>query len=97
MDEAERMGISLTNLELNGVLRPYHYQYANEFGKAIQEDLELVLDQSTKMIERLNAVRMMSLAAKLPMRDSRILHEDFKDEEKSPMRCAFMLSKGCAT
>jgi hypothetical protein len=66
MDEAERMGINLTNVGLANVLTPNHYSYANEFGKEMQTELTWVFEQSSKNIEKLNAIRMMSLAAKLP-------------------------------
>jgi len=41
-------------------------EYSDEFGKAIAEAVKVVLDNSGKPIERINAVRLMSIAAKIP-------------------------------
>ena len=41
-------------------------EYSEEFGKAIAAAVKVVLDNSGKPIERINAVRLMSVAAKIP-------------------------------
>jgi hypothetical protein len=41
-------------------------EYSDEFGKAIADAAKVVLDNSGKPIERINAVRLMSIAARIP-------------------------------
>ena len=41
-------------------------EYAEEFGTALAEAVSVVLKQSSRPVERINAVRILSLAAKMP-------------------------------
>jgi len=41
-------------------------EFSDEMGKAIGEACKVVLDQSARPIERINAVRLMSIAARVP-------------------------------
>ncbi|HEX3148344.1 MAG TPA: hypothetical protein VHR66_09695 [Gemmataceae bacterium] len=50
----------------NGKPSQEQLEYSDEFGKAIADAVKVVLDNSGKPIERINAVRLMSIAAKIP-------------------------------
>jgi len=41
-------------------------EYSDEFGKALAEAVKVVLDNATRPIERINAVRMLSIGARIP-------------------------------
>jgi hypothetical protein len=49
-----------------GKVAPEQIEYAAEFGKAIADASKIVLEQSARPIERINAVRMMSIVARIP-------------------------------
>lgn len=66
MSEAE----SFANLPVSGAnqgkVAPEQLEYAVEFGKAMAETLKFVHENAVRPIERINAVRMMAITAKLP-------------------------------
>jgi hypothetical protein len=67
-------------------------EYVREFGKAIDQELKVVLEKAGTDIVRINAARMLSLAAKMPcpsLADS--LLEIVKDPKQMPAvkLCAF--------
>jgi hypothetical protein len=41
-------------------------EYSDEFGKALAEAVKVVLDNANRPIERINAVRMLSIGARIP-------------------------------
>jgi hypothetical protein len=61
---------SFTKLDVSagnqGKVAPEQLEYAAEFGKAMAESLKIVIDNASRPIERINAVRMMAITAKLP-------------------------------
>jgi hypothetical protein len=66
MSEAEaftRLDVSAGN---QGKVAPEQLEYAAEFGKAMADSLKVVIDNAVRPIERVNAVRMMAVTAKLP-------------------------------
>jgi len=49
-----------------GKVSPEQLEYAAEFGKAVADATKVVLENSARPIERINAVRMMSIVARIP-------------------------------
>lgn len=68
MSEIMSDAASLSDIYSGTTAKPGQEQieFADEFGKAIAEASGTVLAQSKKPIERINAVRLMSIAARIP-------------------------------
>jgi hypothetical protein len=71
-----------------GKVAPEQTEYGAEMGKAIAVAAKVVLDNSAKPIERINAVRLMSIAARMPAADlvdpllAVVTNEKISDAEK---------------
>ena len=68
MTEMMREARSLSNIYAGSTAKPGQEQieFADEFGKAIAAAAGVVLKESNRPIERINAVRLMSVAAEIP-------------------------------
>jgi len=71
-----------------GKVAPEQTEYGAEMGKAIAAAAKVVLENSAKPIERINAVRLMSVAARMPAADlvdpllAVVTNEKISDAEK---------------
>jgi len=68
-DEAEDFCYLPIGAGNQGKVAPEQTEYGAEMGKAIAVAAKVVLDNSAKPIERINAVRLMSIAARMPAAD----------------------------
>ncbi|HJZ91373.1 MAG TPA: hypothetical protein VKE40_10910 [Gemmataceae bacterium] len=68
-EEAERFSYLPIATGNQGRVSQEQLEYGAEFGKAVAVAAKVVLDNSARPIERVNAVRLLSVAAKLPAPD----------------------------
>ena len=68
-EEADRYSILPVATGNQGKVSQEQLEYGAEMGKAIAAAAKVVLDNSARPIERINAVRLLSVAAKLPAVD----------------------------
>jgi hypothetical protein len=68
-DEAERFCTLTISSGNQGRISQEQIEYGAEMGKAIVAATKVVLDNSARPIERINSVRLMSVAAKMPAPD----------------------------
>jgi hypothetical protein len=69
MAEAESLTTLNPSAGNQGKLSQEQLEFGAEFGKAIAVEAKVVLDNATRPIETINAVRLMSLAARMPAPD----------------------------